>query len=188
MTDFDEIRQRMDLLSDDELLSVIREQDENQWRPEVFDIVRVILHGRGVSVDENAGEVSGIEAPEEPPALGLATVASYSTSMDAEMDRLALVSKGIEAWVVGIGLSMESPSGIALKVREADLRAAVELLDPGILDQPVASTDLPEEIAEPPCPKCGSRNVMESAEKVYDPPGHEWLYHCASCGHKWSEI
>jgi hypothetical protein len=99
MTDFDEIRQQMDLLSDEELLSIVREHDEEQWRPEVFDIVRTILNQRGRSPDEDAAEVSGFDEAEEPPELDLVTVANYQTCMDAEADRQALVSKGMEAWV-----------------------------------------------------------------------------------------
>ena len=39
----------MELLNDQELLAIIREHDEEQWRPEVFDIVGAILKNRGVS-------------------------------------------------------------------------------------------------------------------------------------------
>jgi len=187
MTDFDEIRQRMDLLSDEELLSIIREHDENQWRPEVFDIVRAILSGRGRSPDKDAAEVSGFDEAEEPSELDLVTVATYPSSVDAETDRLALVTNGVEAWVVESCSAMGVHLG-TLKVRPGDLNAAVKLLDPEVLEQPVPSSDLPDEIAEPPCPKCGSRNVMESAEIAEDPAfPQEWLYHCASCGHKWHE-
>ena len=184
MTEFDEIRQRMELMSDEELLTIIQEHDEEQWRPEVFDIVRTILTARGVSPDDNAGS----EMPEEPPELDLVTLATYSTDADAEMDRLALASRGINAWVVDNGPSMAIPAGVVLKVLESDLHVAEKLLDPQTLKQPVPSSDLPDEIAEPPCPKCGSRDVMESAEIVYDPdPRQEWMYSCSSCGHKWSE-
>lgn len=185
MTDFDEIRQQMDLLSDEELLSIIEEHDEDQWRPEVFDIVRVILSQRGVSVDENTVPVPDTGMADEPPEEGLALVASYFSRMDAEVDRLALASKGIDSWIVD--RSAVIPSGVELKVRESDLRTAIALVDPDVLNEAVPSSDLPEDIAEPPCPKCGSRNVTESAETLYDPPGQEWVYRCASCGHKWSE-
>ncbi len=181
MTDFDEIRNHMDLLSDEELLAIVREHDGERWRPEVFDIVRAILSERGRSVEEDPGEEL-----EEPPGLDLAIVASYANDFDAEADRLALETKGIDAWVVRPGPSTDSHSEIVLKVRQADWRAALELLDPEVLHQPVLSSDLPEEIAEPPCPRCGSRNVREEPEIMEHPVSHqEWVYRCSDCNHQW---
>jgi DNA-directed RNA polymerase subunit M/transcription elongation factor TFIIS len=57
--------------------------------------------------------------------------------------------------------------------------------------EPAPSSELPEEIAEPPCPKCGSRNVIETAEHIeswaeFGDSSTDWLYHCASCGYKWA--
>jgi len=33
MSDFDEIRQNLSLLADEELISILREHDEKEWRP-----------------------------------------------------------------------------------------------------------------------------------------------------------
>ncbi len=105
------------------------------------------------------------------------------------------------------GRSMESsfektPAGKTMTDFD-ELRQKVNLLNKEDFDaarairnsEPVSSSDLPDEIAEPPCPKCGSRKVTEKAEIVeslddsrsHSPtPRQMWLYKCGVCGHKWS--
>lgn len=185
MANLDEIRQQLDLLSDEELVSIFREHDDEQWRPEVFDIVGSILRERGVSPIENSGHEEDIL--EETAGLDLVTVANYLNHIDAETDRLALEAKGLKAWIFD---EYAPRTGVQLQVRAEDLTAAMGILE----SEPVPSSDLPAEIAEPPCPKCGSRKVTEGAEIVETStastsswPRQIWLYHCASCGHKWSE-
>jgi hypothetical protein len=188
MTNMDEIRQQMDLLTDDELITIIREHDEEQWRPEVFDIVASILNQRGVSQDKDSE--SDEDVWDDTANLNLMTVANYFNEADAEIDRLALEANDLKAWIVNkINADMATP--VQLQVCKKDFAAALRILefDPSEL---VPSSDLPAEIAEPPCPKCGSRKVMEQAE-VAEPletqprPDNAWLYHCSSCGHKWAE-
>jgi DNA-directed RNA polymerase subunit M/transcription elongation factor TFIIS len=190
MTDFDEMRQQLDLLADEELVSILRKHDGEQWRPEVFDIVSSILRERGVSPDKDTGYEEDIL--DETADLDLVTVANYFSNIDAETDRQALAAKGLKAWIFGEdAVSMEGfRPGVRLQVRSEDFTAAMEILEP----EPVPSSDLPAEIAEPPCPKCGSRQVTEgaeipesSADSTSPPPKQAWFYHCASCGHNWSE-
>jgi DNA-directed RNA polymerase subunit M/transcription elongation factor TFIIS len=190
MINIDEIRQQMELLKNEELISILQEHDGDQWRPEVFDIVGAILKERGVSPGDAAEPEEDIaDKPEE---IDLVTVAEYFNYMDAETDRLALEAKGLKAWIFNEEnpLTEGIPPGIQLQVRTEDLDAAKAILE----SEPVPSTDLPPEIAEPPCPKCGSREVTETAEIVEaatdfsdSSPKQVWLYHCASCGHKWPE-
>jgi DNA-directed RNA polymerase subunit M/transcription elongation factor TFIIS len=190
MTGVDEIRKQMELLNDEELLSIILEHSEEQWRPEVFDIVGSILRERGVSpVRNSSGSVEDASAEAE--GLDLVTVANYFYDADAETDRQALEAKGLKVWILKQNASATKDApGVQLKVLADDSVAAMAILESEL----APSTDLPPEIAEPPCPKCGSRKVTEQAEIMEAPtvshslaPTQVWLYHCASCGHKWSE-
>jgi hypothetical protein len=188
MADFDEIRQQMKLLSDEELSEILQEHDEDQWRPEVFDIVGAILRERGISLSKtSAPEEDGLDEIE---GLDFVAVANYYSSMDAEADRTALEVKRIKAWIIHKKTSTQGAPNIELRVLAEDLVAAMATLE----SEPTLSTDLPPELAEPPCPKCGSRKVKEEAETVEEAtnshiliPKQLWLYHCAACGHKWSE-
>jgi DNA-directed RNA polymerase subunit M/transcription elongation factor TFIIS len=190
MTNIDEIRQQMELLKDEELISIFQEHDAEQWRPEVFDIVSAILQQRGVSPHEDSRREEDVS--DETARLDLVTVADYFNYIDAETDHLALEAKGLQSWICNESnpLTEGVPPGVQLQVRSEDFAAAMAILQ----SEPVPSTDLPDEIAEPPCPKCGSRKVTEGAEitegstdSMSLSPQQTWLYHCASCGHKWSE-
>ncbi len=189
MANLDEMREQLELLSDEELLSILREHDAEQWRPEVFDIVGSILSQRGVSPGKGLEQEEVI--PDETAGMDLVTVASYFNYMDAETDRLALEAKGLQAWILNKydTLTESAPPGLQLQVRAEDLGVARGILE----TEAVPSSDLPPEIAEPPCPRCGSRNVTEEAEIVESPsssgrlsPKQIWIYRCSSCRHKWS--
>jgi hypothetical protein len=189
MIDFNEMRQQLDLLPDEELVEILREHDMEQWRPEVFDIVSSILNKRGVSAGKDSEPEEDIL--DKAANLDIVTVASYINDSDAETDRQALEAKGLKAWVVNQDGSLEAdPSApVHLQVCKEDIKAAMQILEIE-LSEPAPSSDLPPDIAEPPCPKCGSRKVMEALdviEKTHLYPEQFWLYHCASCGHKWSE-
>ena len=190
MSDFDEIRQHMELLNDEELLAIIRERDEEQWRPEVFDIVSSILRDRGVSPPSD-DPITEEYISDAISSLGLVTVANYFNVIDAETDRLALDAKGLEAWILNkYSPGRLSMGGVELKVRAEDLTAAMAILE----SEPALSSDLPDDITEPSCPKCGSRDFTEKSEvmEVLSSSGTRsskevWLYHCSSCGYQWSE-
>lgn len=193
MIDFDEIREQLDLLNDTELSAILRERDYEQWRPEVFDIVASILKERGVSPDQGTDDEEDV--PDDVAGLSLVVVGTYSSHQDAEADRLALEERGLRAWVFNEDspLDADSAGSIRLGVFPHDLTKAIAVLN----SEPVSSSHLPDNIAEPPCPKCGSGNTSEQAEIVesFDAsssshrstPEQVWFYSCASCGHKWSE-
>ena len=190
MANLEEMRQQFELLNDEQLISIVQEHDSEQWRPEVFDVVNAILKTRGVSPDKDLQRRK--DMPDENAGLALVTVAEYFNYVDAETDRLALEAKGIKVWICNESnpLAEGIPPGVQLQVRSDDLAAAMAAFE----SEPVPSTDLPEEIAEPPCPKCGSRKVIEEAEITkaaadasHFSPKQVWLYNCASCGHKWPE-
>jgi hypothetical protein len=192
MTNLDEIRQQLNLLKDEELVSILQEHDDSQWQQGVFDIVSSILRERGVSTeDEMTADADAGNAANETEGLDLVTVSEYASYVDAETDRLALEAEGLKAWIFNEHDPFEgSVPGAQLQVRAEDLNKAKSILE----SEAVPSSDLPPEIAEPPCPKCGSRMVTEGAEVVEksmdvmrSSPKQVWLYHCASCGNKWSE-
>lgn len=190
MVDFDEIRDQLNRLNDTELSSILRKRDYDQYRPEVFDIVASILKERGVSPSADTEDEI-----DETIGLPLAVVGSYFSQSDAEADQLALVEKGLRAWIFNEASPPDAGStgSIQLGVFPSDLTKAIAVLN----DEPVSSSHLPEDIAEPPCPKCGSRNITEQSEIVesfdaasssyHSTPEQVWFYSCASCGHKWSE-
>lgn len=190
MIDFDEIREQLNLLNDTELISILRDRDYEQWRPEVFDIVASILRERGVSPDESVEEE---DIPDEIAGLALVVVGSYHNHGDAETDRIALEEKGLRAWIFNQDSPHDAGStgNVQLGVLPDDLTSAMAVLN----SEPVSSSDLPSDIAEPPCPKCGSRKITEQVEIVesFDAssysatPEQVWFYNCASCGYKWSE-
>jgi hypothetical protein len=197
MTTFDDLQQQLDLLNDEELLSILREHDEEEWRPEVFDIVASILRNRGVSLTSAPEDEQIILDEPVVASADLITVASYFTDVDAETDRMALEAKGISAWIFNQNVSrMIGPvGGVELKVREEDFAVAMKILDA----EGGAPAEMPDEIAEQQCPKCGSREVREEQEIVESLDAHSnsssstrsspkeiWLYRCGSCGHEWS--
>src|SRR5215212_8380029 len=59
MSPHDELRDRFEAQATQELVAILRRRDSNEWRPEVFDVVRAILADRGISSVDEAG-------PEEP--------------------------------------------------------------------------------------------------------------------------
>jgi DNA-directed RNA polymerase subunit M/transcription elongation factor TFIIS len=189
MTDIDEMRQQLDLLNNEGLIAILRAHDTEQWRSEAFDLAVAILSERGVSPDRYSDEtVSEKNAMDETAGGDLTTVAEYFKYIDAETDRLALEAKGLKTWILNEEnpLMVGIPMGVRLQVHADDLSTAMEVLK----SQPVPSSDLPDGIAEPPCPKCGSRHVTETAELIKDLAADSmtsWLYICASCGNKWSE-
>jgi hypothetical protein len=193
MIDKDEIRQQMERLENKELISILLEHDENQWKPEVFEIVGTILSERGVAADKQPQYATGDrDILDETEGMNLITVAEYFNYLDAETDRLTLEGEGLSAWVFNEEdpLAEGIPPGVQLKVRAEDWKAAMERL----AAEMAPSTDLPDDIAEPPCPRCGSRKVAESAEIVEalstsgkPSQKQQWLYHCADCGLKWAE-
>lgn len=193
MTDLDATRQRLNLMSNEELGSILQQRDYSEWRPEVFDLARSILNQRGIAPgalpSEEASAGASLEVPER---LELVTVASYTSYLDAETDRLALENKGLKVWIFDeySPLAEGMNPGMRLQVCAEDVAAAMETLNA----EPIPSSEIPDEIAEPPCPKCGSRKVLERAEilqphteSAHAAATQAWLYSCSSCGHKWSE-
>src|SRR5262245_25738016 len=181
------IRQEMEARSTEELTSILRNHDQEEWLPVVFDIVETILTARGASVAEI--KAMGPEPREQeggdPSGEGLVTVGRFFNSAMAHAARLALEQAGIEALVADelLGSSYTVAVGARLQVMARDEAAARAVLE----EEPAGASQLPPEIAEAPCPKCGSAEVTQSAEVVESlsapGEGRVWQYKCLACGH-----
>jgi hypothetical protein len=180
MIDFDEMRQQLSFLPDEDLVLILKKHNEEEWRPEVFDIVKSILRERGVSPDLSRDKDVAEAIP-----LDLVTIVQYANYLDAETDRLALASRGVESWIIDAVENLP----IHLQVRQGSEGEALAILAPETADL----SNLPEEIANPPCPKCGSRDVGESGEEsvfsesMESAADYEWFYVCNSCGYRWAQ-
>jgi hypothetical protein len=127
---------------------------------------------------------------DEPHRDRLLTVGRYFNPSDAYAHRLALEEAGIDSCVLdetagsmfGVGI------GARLQVRAADEAAALAVLQA----QPVPASAVPDDLREPPCPRCGSTEVSQTADipAVPPPPVDEWpsrvwRYRCAPCQYSW---
>jgi len=131
MAEANEIRKHMELLSNEELISILLEHDEKQWQPEVFEIVGTILSERGISSGKDLKYAVGPEsAISETAGLDLITVAEYVSHLDAEADRLILEGEGLKAWIFQEDTppAQGLPPSVQLKVCAEDWKAAMERL------------------------------------------------------------
>jgi hypothetical protein len=131
VTTVDEIRQHMELLNNEELISILLKHDENQWRPEVFDIVETILSERGLSGGKELSYTVGAENSfDETEGLNLITLAEYVSHLDAEADRMILESEGVKAWIFEDDAPPVEgvPPTVQLKVCAEDWKAAMDRL------------------------------------------------------------
>ena len=192
MSEVDELRASLEARTTEDLISILRNRNEDEWRPEVFDLVASILASRGVSpASVSAMGPEGEDVVEQRP---LATVARYFTPAEAHAGRMALEAAGLQAWVVDESLGTVYGLGVGtrLQVRVEDEAAARAVLE----EEPRGTEELPAELAEPPCPRCGSRDIALSSEPIEDPDVHrarggrrrrDWYYDCRACGYRWRD-
>jgi hypothetical protein len=183
-----EIRREMEGRTTSELVSILSNRDDEEWRPEVFQIVETILTNRGISTDEIAAlKPEGVEVVE---ARQLVTIGWYPTTWEAHSRRLALEAAGLAAWVCDEfgGTMYGSGVGARLQVRVEDEEAARATLD----NEPDLAEQEPEESVDPPCPKCGSTDVSDTSEPPERTPLPQaggsrcsWCHECRACGHSW---
>ncbi|MBN2371594.1 MAG: hypothetical protein JXO72_14020 [Vicinamibacteria bacterium] len=182
------LRQELDQLSTDELVSILRNRDEDEWRPEVFDVVALILKDHGVSLEEvNAMGPEGFDVMEYEPTIA---IGKFFSPTEAHAARMALEQADIPAWVAeqAGGTIYGIAIGARLQVRVKDVNKACETIA-----APVSSDSLPAELSEPPCPACGSRNVTSEAwiDEYDDDPMHwrktrrKWHHVCDDCNEAW---
>ena len=182
------IRRELEQRSSEELISILRNRDEGEWRPDVFEVVAFALKDRGVSPEEViAMGPEGVDVVESEPIV---TIARFFSPAEAHTARMPLEEAGIAAWVAdeaggtmyGIGI------GARLQVRVKDESAARQVLSVA----PASGEGLPPDLAEPPCPACGSRNVAPEAWLDEEDSGaprlrgrRKWHYVCADCDEAW---
>ncbi len=191
--DRDSIRREMEQRSTEELVSILRNRDEEEWRPAVFEIVASILDARGVSSQQVAAlGPEGIDVVESRP---LVTLARFFSPAEAHTARMALENAGLHAWVADETLGTSYGLGVGARLQvwdsEADTARAV------LAQEPATADELPADLAEPACPACGSRRVApeawivgESGEEAADPldwgpSRRKWHYFCADCREAW---
>lgn len=184
----DTLRSGLETRSTEELVSILRNRDEEEWRLEVFDIVASILAARGLSPAEVVAlGPEGFDVMEPQP---LRAVGRYFSPLEAHAHRLALEQGGIKAWVSDeiLGTSYGLGVGARLQVRVEDEARARSVLEA----EPVPASALPDDIAEEPCPKCGSPEVTQRADigdrsrRPAEGTRREWHCKCGSCGNEWS--
>jgi hypothetical protein len=185
--DAESLRNELEQRSTAELVSILRNRDEEEWRPEVFDVVASILTARGVSPESvRAMGPEGVDVLESAPTV---TIARFFSPAEAHAARMALEEARIPAWVADEagGTLYGAGIGARLQVRLEDADAARELL----AEAPVSAAGLPPELAEPPCPACGSRNVTSEAwvDGTDEVQGgqlrRKWHYVCSDCNEAW---
>ena len=194
--DRETIRHELEARPTEELVSILRNRDEDEWRPEVFDIVATILAARGlsptkvVSLGPEGTEVVAL-GPEDEDALEgqqLVTVGRYFSAVEAHAQRMALEETGLQAWVCDetVGAWYGVGIGSRLQVRVEDETAACAVLEV----EAAPASAIPPELAEPTCPRCGSREVYRAAEvpePMLRPTERSRWYECWSCRHAWSD-
>ena len=133
------LRKELEQRATDELISILRNRDEDEWRPEVFDVVAMVLKDRGVSPEDViAMGHEGIDVVESEPTT---TIATFFSPAEGHAARMALEEARIAAWVMdeaggtmyGVGI------GARLQVRVKDADAAREVLS----STPVSAVNLP---------------------------------------------
>jgi hypothetical protein len=189
MRELEKIRNEMNALSTEKLVSILRKGGSDRWPPEVLDVVAAILRDRGASVD---AEPLGSEEVDVADTQPLETVARFLNPAAAHAFRMALEQFGIPAWITDerLGGMYSVVIGNRIWVRASDHAAARELL----ASEHVSSESLPAEIAEPPCPRCQSKRTSQKIDSTDDKAaqGHiallrKWRCVCAACGYEWSD-
>lgn len=172
--DRESLRRELERRPTEELAAILRDRDEDEWRPEVFGVIASILASRGVSTaDLDPPEPEGMDVVE---GQELVTVGRYLGPGDAHAHRMALEGAGLQAWVCDETLGSWYGVGVGcrLQVRVDDEAAALAVLEA----EGVSASAVPSEPDLPPCPRCGSGAVSQ--------PGlPSERYQCGPCGHSW---
>src|SRR3989442_4123634 len=92
----EDLRRAMAGRSTAELISILRNRDKKEGRPEVFEIVASVLIQRDVSPD--AVISLGPESVDVVQAEDLVTVERFFSPTDAHVHRAALEQAGLPAW------------------------------------------------------------------------------------------
>jgi hypothetical protein len=190
----DDLRARLDEMSTAELVAVLRSQNVEEWRPEVFPLVEAILAQRGVDVDGlKAARAVQTEETEYAP---VESVAAFSTALEANLCRMALEEAQIDAWLSTEYLADVAPHlGLAIGVDVLVRRDAADAAREVLASIKTGAAALPNE--GEPCPKCqsnqterlqatdGGATIGSRIVAGVHLPQHDWRWKCGSCGHEW---
>ncbi len=163
-TEHDELQSRFEQLPTDELVSILRRHDGEEWRPEVFDVVKAILVGRGIFSVQPAA--SGDEAADAnssrrsllPPGEDSAEIEAVFDLGEADDADKQLTAAGIRvqvAQIQGHDFSIYVPKAQVARATEV-LRSA-GLLPSRALSEPITTTG-------GSCPACGAVVEAGAAE------------------------
>jgi hypothetical protein len=190
----DDLRARLEQLPTGELLAVLRDRDLEEWRPEAFPLVEAILRKRHVDVAAALESLSAAATYVDFEAL--TEIATFGTSVDAHLCRMALEEAEIPCWVfndhlAGVHVPLAMVIGVSVRVRPEDESAAREILE-AVRSGVTAAPEDPV-----PCPRCeGAETLRErtidrlstiGAWSIAGTPAaqSEWRYRCSACGHVW---
>jgi hypothetical protein len=128
----DDMRARLEQLSTGELLAILDDRDLEEWRPEAFPLVEAILRERQVDVPAALESLRAAATYVDFEAL--TEVATFSTSVDAHMCRMALEEAEIPCWIfndhlAGVHVPLAMVIGVSVRVRPQDAEAAREILE-----------------------------------------------------------
>src|SRR5213593_2266573 len=139
-----EIRRELERRSTEELVSILRNRDEEEWRPGVFEIVASILATRGLSPTEVVA--LGPEGADVVESQQLVTIGRYFTAFEAHSYRTALEAAGLPAWVndEAAGAMYGMGVGTRLQVRAEDEATARTVLE----ELPLPPSESPPNPAE----------------------------------------
>lgn len=128
----DEMRARLEQLPTGELLALLRDRDPEEWRPEAFPLAEAILAERGVDVPAALESLRAAATYVDFEAL--TAIATFSTSVDAHLCRMALEEAEIPCWIfndnlAGVHVPLGMAIGVSVRVRPEDAEAAREILE-----------------------------------------------------------
>jgi hypothetical protein len=167
------IRAHLDAKPTEELVDILARRDEEEWRPEAFDVVSVLLHERGVAIDEAvaAARAAFGPAPDPDAHVDLVTVGRFYTPVEAQLCHAHLTRGGLtpviaDENVAALGLVLYT-GGVRVQVPAEQEAEALELIRQG---QALQFTER--------CPSCGSSDIVHA--EVGTPQAT-----CGQCGHRW---
>jgi hypothetical protein len=188
------LRQRLEKRSDDELLEILWRRDTDQWQPVVFPLAEEILRGRGIDVAQALARLSESEsgAPADDP---LVPIAGFATVVESEACRSALVAAGFRVAGADQFLLQVDPAlgpalgGFLLAVPQSEAEEARSFLAAAEGGELAAGLGA--------CPTCGAEAVVSDRavtrsgtliNTLFLGPRVEDAtisFRCSSCGATW---
>jgi len=128
----DELRARLEQLPTGELLAILRDHDLEEWRPDAFPLVEAILREREVDVPAALESLRAAATYVDFEAL--VPIATFGTSVDAHLCRMALEEAAIPCWLFNdhladVHVPLGMAIGVSVRVRPEDAEAVREILE-----------------------------------------------------------